>query len=69
MEPFRRTRLRCNGSQSLSDKSGVIGFVVRWRHLVRDDERCIDVSRAMIQIALGGIRRRRNAYRDFPNGP
>lgn len=38
------------------------GWMVRWRRLVRDYERRIDVSRAMIQIAMGGLLLRRNAH-------
>lgn len=38
------------------------GWMVRWRRLVHDYERHIDVSRTMIRIALGGILLRRNAH-------
>ena len=30
------------------------GWMIRWRRLVRDYERRIDVSKAMILVALGG---------------
>lgn len=39
-----------------------LGWMVRWRRLVRDYERRIDVSRAMIRIAMGSILLRRNAH-------
>lgn len=38
------------------------GRMVRWRRLVRDYERRIDVSRAMIHVAMGGVLLRRNAH-------
>lgn len=38
------------------------GWMIRWRRLVRDYERRIDVSIAMIHVAMGGILIRRNAH-------
>ena len=38
------------------------GWMIRWRRLVRDYERRIDVSRAMILVAMGGNLLRRNAH-------
>jgi len=38
------------------------GWMIRWRRLVRDYERRIDVSTAMIHVAMGGILIRRNAH-------
>jgi transposase len=38
------------------------GWMMRWRRLVRDYEKRIDVSTAMIHIAMGGILIRRNAH-------
>ncbi len=38
------------------------GWMVRWRRLVRDYERRIDVSKAMIFVAMGGNLIRRNAH-------
>lgn len=38
------------------------GWMIRWRRLVRDDEKRIDVSRAMIFVAMGGNLLRRNAH-------
>ena len=38
------------------------GWMTRWRRLVRDFESRIDVSEAMIHIAMGGILLRRNAH-------
>ena len=38
------------------------GWMMRWRRLVRDYERRIDVSTAMIHVAMGGILMRRNAH-------
>lgn len=38
------------------------GWMTRWRRLVRDYQRRIDVSRAMIQVAMGGLLLRRNAH-------
>jgi len=38
------------------------GWMIRWRRLVRDYERRIDVSRAMILVARGGNIIRRNAH-------
>ncbi len=36
------------------------GWMTRWRRLVRDYEQRIDVSEAMIHVAMGGIMLRRN---------
>jgi putative transposase len=38
------------------------GWMIRWRRLVRDYERRIDVSHAMILVAMGGNLIRRNAH-------
>ncbi|WP_081762632.1 IS5 family transposase [Xanthobacter sp. 126] len=38
------------------------GWMTRWRHLVRDYKRRIDVSTAMILVAMGGNLARRNAH-------
>ena len=38
------------------------GWMIRWRRLVRDYEKRIDVSRAMIFVAMGGNLLRRNAH-------
>ena len=38
------------------------GWMIRWRRLVRDYEKRIDVSHAMILVALGGNLLRRNAH-------
>ena len=38
------------------------GWMIRWRRLVRDYERRIDVSIAMIHVAMGGLLMRRNAH-------
>jgi transposase len=38
------------------------GWMTRWRRLVRDYERRIDVSKAMILVAMGGNLTRRNAH-------
>ena len=38
------------------------GWMTRWRRLVRDYEQRIDVSHAMILVALGGNLIRRNAH-------
>jgi len=42
--------------------------MTRWRSLVRDYEQRIDVSHAMIPVAMGGNLIRRNARPDFQNG-
>lgn len=39
-----------------------LGWMTRWRRLVRDYERRIDVSHAMIFVAMGGNLLRRNAH-------
>ena len=36
--------------------------MTRWRRLVRDYEQRIDVSEAMIHVAMGGNLLRRNAH-------
>jgi hypothetical protein len=36
--------------------------MIRWRRLVRDYERCINLSTAMIHVAMGGVLIRRNAH-------
>jgi transposase len=38
------------------------GWMIRWRRLVRDYEKRIDVSHAMILLAMGGNLLRRNAH-------
>jgi transposase len=38
------------------------GRMIRWRRLVRDYERRIDVSTAMIHVAMGSVLIRRNAH-------
>jgi transposase len=38
------------------------GWMTRWRRLVRDYEQRIDVSHAMILVAMGGNLVRRNAH-------
>lgn len=38
------------------------GWMIRWRRLVQDYERRIDVSTAMIHVAMRGILIRRNAH-------
>jgi transposase len=38
------------------------GWMTRWRRLVRDCERRIDVSTAMIHVAMGSLLIRRNAH-------
>ena len=38
------------------------GWMIRWRRLVRDYEQRIDVSEAMILVAMGGNLLRRNAH-------
>ena len=38
------------------------GWMTRWRRLVRDYETRIDVSEAMILVAVGGLLLRRNAH-------
>ena len=38
------------------------GWMTRWRRLVRDYERRIDVSKAMILVAMGANLPRRNAH-------
>jgi transposase len=38
------------------------GWMTRWRRLVRDYEKRIDVSQAMILVAMGGNLPRRNAH-------
>ena len=38
------------------------GWMTRWRRLVRDYEQRLDVSEAMILIAMGGLLLRRNAH-------
>jgi len=37
-------------------------WMMRWRRLVRDHERRIDVSKVMIHVAMGGLLLRRNAH-------
>jgi transposase len=38
------------------------GWMIRWRRLVRDYEKRIDVSQAMILVAMGGNLLHRNAH-------
>ena len=38
------------------------GWMTRWRKLVRDYEKRIDVSKAMIHVAMGGLLLRRIAH-------
>lgn len=38
------------------------GWMIRWRRLVRNYEKRIDVSQAMILVAMGGNLLRRNTH-------
>ena len=38
------------------------GWITRWRRLVRDYEKRIDVSKAMIHVALGSLLLRRISH-------
>jgi transposase len=44
------------------------GWVIRWRRLVRDYETRLDVSAAMIHVAMGALPLRRVAHRRSSNG-
>lgn len=39
------------------------GWMIRWRHLVRDCEKRLDVSEALIHVAMGALLLRRLAHR------
>jgi putative transposase len=39
------------------------GWMIRWRRLVRDYEKRLDVSEAMIHVAMGALLLRRIAHR------
>jgi hypothetical protein len=39
----------------IGGEARTFGSIARWRRLVRDDEKRIDVSHAMIPVALGGL--------------
>ena len=39
------------------------GWMIRWRRLVRDYEKRLDVSEAMIHVAMGTLLLRRVAHR------
>jgi transposase len=39
-----------------------ISWLIRWRHLVRDYEQRLDVSEAMIHVAMGGLLLRRISH-------
>jgi transposase len=43
------------------------GWMIRWRRLVRDYEKRVDVSEAMIHVAMGALLLRRVARRGFSN--
>lgn len=43
------------------------GWMIRWRHLVRDYEKRLDVSEALIHVAMGALLLRRVAHRCFSN--
>jgi transposase len=46
------------------------GWMMRWRRILRDYEQRIDVSQAMILVAMGGVTYcAETLIRDFPNGP
>ena len=40
----------------------IFGWMTRWRRLVRDYEERLDVSEAMILVAMGGNLLRRNTH-------
>jgi len=40
-----------------------VGWMIRWRRLVRDHEKRLDVSEAMIHVAMGALLLRRVAHR------
>ena len=59
--PHRPTkRTLGNIVQALVERT--FGWMTRWRSLVRDYEKRIDVSHAMILVAMGGNFIRRNAH-------
>jgi len=39
-----------------------LGWLIRWRRLVRDYEQRLDVSEAMIHVAMGGLLLRRISH-------
>ena len=39
------------------------GWMIRWRRLVRDHEKRLDVSEAMIHVSMGSLLLRRIAHR------
>lgn len=60
-----RRRDGAKGFQVLSRRWVVertFGWMIRWRRLLRDYERRIDVSEAMILVAMGANLMRRNAH-------
>ncbi|WP_255679544.1 transposase [Methylocystis sp. WRRC1] len=61
--------IRCRDGQKGFEalpRRGVVertfGWMMRWRRFFRDYERRIDVSTAMIHVAMGGVLIRRNAH-------
>jgi putative transposase len=44
------------------------GWMIRWRRLVRDYQKRLDVSEAMIHVAMGALLLRRVAHRRSSNG-
>jgi Transposase DDE domain len=60
------TLRRSEGFPRLAPPSGLkrtFGWMTRWRCLVRNHEKRIDVSEAMIPVAMGGVLFRRTAHR------
>ena len=59
---------RCHNQQGIKvlprrwDVERTFCWMIRWRCLVRDYEKRIDVSQAMILVAMGGNLLRRNAH-------
>ena len=64
IEIVRRMRWR-TGTQGTAPAMGGgahLGWLVRWRRLVRDYEQRLDVSEAMIHVAMGSLLLRRISH-------
>ena len=59
-QPQGSARAACGMAAEGVERS--FGWMTRWRRLVRDYEQRIDVSKAMILVAMGGDMLRRTAH-------
>ena len=62
MNSFNGGNASLNVSSACSSRATCVAWMTRWRRLVRDYEQRIDVSKAMIHVAMGSLLLRRISH-------